>query len=83
VAEARVLRWSAVPGADRYRVNLFDSRGLSLYEAEFTDTVAALPDSIALIAGRAYLWSVDARIGWDRWSSSPLTTFSVIGAPRR
>ena len=83
VAAARVLRWSAVPGADRYRVTLFDAQGRPLYEAQLADTVATLPDSVGLIAGRAYLWSVDARIGWDRWSSSPLTEFSVVAVPRR
>jgi hypothetical protein len=83
VAEARVLRWSAVPGADRYHVSLFDARGRSVYEAQLTDTVAALPDSVRLIAGQPYLWSVDARIGWDRWASSPLTEFSVVAVPHR
>jgi hypothetical protein len=83
VAEARVLRWSAVSGTDRYRVTVFDAQGRSVYEAQLADTVATLPDSVALVAGRSYLWSVEARIGWDRWSSSPLTEFRVAGAPRR
>ena len=47
------------------------------------DTVATLPDSIALVPGQPYLWSVEARIGWDRWTTSPLTAFSVVPAPRR
>jgi hypothetical protein len=83
VAEARVLRWSAVPGADRYHVTLFDARGRLVYEAQLADTLATLPDSVRLIAGHSYLWSVDARIGWDRWASSPLTEFSVVAEPRR
>jgi hypothetical protein len=83
VADARVLRWTAVPGADRYHVTLFDAGGRVRYEAQLADTVAALPDSVTLLPGQSYLWSVEARIGWDRWSSSPLTEFSVAGAPRR
>lgn len=83
VAEARVLRWTAVPGADRYHVTLFDAGGRVRYETQLADTVAALPDSVALVAGQTYLWSVEARIGWDRWSSSPLTEFSIVGVPRR
>ena len=83
VAEARVLRWSAVPGADRYRVTLFDAGGQLLYDAQLADTVATLPDSVTLIAGKSYVWSVDARIGWDRWASSRLTEFSVVAVPRR
>jgi len=83
VAEARVLRWSAVPGADRYHVTLFDAGGRVRYESQLADTVATLPDSIALVPGQPYLWSVEARIGWDRWTTSPLTAFSVVPAPRR
>ncbi|HEX9280472.1 MAG TPA: zf-HC2 domain-containing protein [Gemmatimonadales bacterium] len=83
VAEARVLRWSAVPGADRYHVTLFDAGGGVRYEAQLADTVAALPDSVVLVTGQTYLWGVEARIGWDRWSTSPLTEFSIVGAPRR
>jgi len=83
VAEARVLRWSSVSGADRYRVTLFDTRGQPLYEAQLADTIATLPDSVTLIAGQSYVWTVDARIGWNRWASSPLTEFSVVAVPRR
>jgi len=83
VAEARVLRWSAVLGADRYHVTLFDAGGRVRYEAQLADTVAALPDSVAFVPGQSYLWSVEARIGWDRWTSSPLTEFSVVRASRR
>ena len=43
VAEARVLRWSAVPGADRYHVTLFDAGGRVRYESQLADTVAASP----------------------------------------
>ena len=82
VAEAHVLRWSAVPGADRYHVTLFDAGGRLVYEAQLADTAATLPDSVTLVAGQSYLWSVEARIGWDRWSSSPLTAFSVLRVPR-
>src|SRR5438067_11133803 len=82
VTEAPVLRWSAVPGADRYHVTLFDAGGQLLYDAQLVDTVATLPDSVTLIAGKSYVWSVDARIGWDRWASSRLTEFSVVAVPR-
>ena len=51
--------------------------------AQLADTVAALPDSIALVAGRTYVWLVEARIGFDRWSTSGLVEFSIGGgAPR-
>jgi hypothetical protein len=83
VAEARVLRWSAVPGADRYRVTIFDAAGKPVYDAQLADTVATLPHTIGLVAGRVYLWNVEARIGWNRWTSSPFAEFTVVAVPRR
>jgi hypothetical protein len=77
VKAAGFLRWGTVPGADLYRVILFDAEGRVLYESQLADTVAALPDSITLIAGPRYLWKVEARTGWDRWSASRLVEFSL------
>ena len=80
VAGAGRLQWSSVPGAGRYRVTLFDASGRVLYETSLADTVVALPDSLHLAPGRRLLWKVEARIGYSRWVSSPLTEF-VIGRP--
>jgi len=81
VAEARVLRWRSLAGADRYRVTLFDEGGRVQYETQLADTVVALPDSLLpLVAGRQYLWIVEGRIAPDRWSASDLVRFSI--APR-
>jgi hypothetical protein len=83
VASARTLVWSTVPGADRYRVTLFDADGRVLYETQGADTSAALPDSTVLAPGRTYLWKVEARTGWNRWEPSQLVEFSIAGgAPR-
>jgi hypothetical protein len=71
------LRWGAVVGADRYRVTLFQADGRVLYVLELRDTAAAVPDSIGLIPGSSYVWMVEARTGWDRWSSSRLFQFAV------
>ena len=81
VADVPVLRWAAVPRADRYRVTLFDAAGGVLYEVLLSDTVVAVPDSVAIVAGGVYLWKVDARTGFDRWSASQLVEFSVAGGP--
>lgn len=80
VASATPLEWTAVAGADRYRVTLSDAAGRLLYEFEVTDTVASLPDSIPLVAGRSYVWLVEARTGFNRWSTSRLVEFSIGGA---
>jgi hypothetical protein len=79
VAAADELRWSAVAGADRYRVTLFDAAGRVLYETQASDTVVTLPDSITLLPGATYLWKADARTGFDRWTASQLVEFTIAG----
>jgi hypothetical protein len=75
------LRWESVAGADLYRVTLFHADGRVLYELALRDTVATLPDSVSLVPGAKYLWLVEARTGWNRWSSAPLVEFSVGREP--
>lgn len=78
------LYWSAVPGADRYRVTLFDGAGTVLWQGQTGDSVIALPVAIRLEPRTAYYWKVEARAGWDHWTSSPLAQFSLSarGPPR-
>lgn len=80
VASASPLLWTAVVGADRYRVTLAEASGHVLYETQVADTVLALPDSIVLVPGRSYVWLVEARTGFDRWQTSQLVEFSTTGA---
>ena len=77
----QVLRWHSVPGANRYRVTVFEEDGSVLYETAVTDTMAALPGTMDLEPRRSYYWLVAARTDFDRWSTSALTEFSVNGAP--
>ena len=77
VAIAETLRWTTVDAADRYRTTLFNDQGAVLYETQTIDTIVALPDSVHLAPGRSYLWKVEARTGWGRWSASPLIEFSI------
>lgn len=81
VAAVHDLRWSSVVGADRYRLTVFDATGAVRYETVTPDTTAALPDSMSFIPGRAYLWKVEARTGWDRWSASELAEFTIARSP--
>ena len=82
VAAATTLGWTAVPGAERYRVTLFDAAGKLLFETELNDTLVAIPDSISIDPGRLYLWKVEARTGWERWVSSELIRFRAEPAPK-
>jgi hypothetical protein len=72
-----LLRWAGVAGAGRYRVTLYRSDGQVLYGLELPDTTTPLPDSVTLSAGQVYLWKVEARTGWDRWTASELVRFTV------
>jgi len=70
-----------VTRADRYRVTLFRADGSLLYQLELPDTAAPLPDSVPLPPGHRYLWKVEARTGWDRWTTSELVSFTVTEDP--
>jgi hypothetical protein len=77
VSSVAQLQWFGIPGADRYRVRLFDAEGELLWEAQGTDTALALPDSLHLTAGRRYYWTVAGRTGVGHWVESPLTAFAI------
>ena len=78
VTEAPRVIWSEVRGANRYRVTLYDSAGLVLWEVATTDTLATLPASIALRHDARYFWRVRARTGFDRWTESSLVEFRIV-----
>lgn len=80
-AAVRQLAWTAVAGADRYRLTLFDAAGTVVWETQTSDTVTPLPESIHLRPGASYLWKVEAQTGWNRWVGSELVQFS-LGSPR-
>jgi len=78
---ARILRWTRVERADRYRVTVFDGAGTVVWRTETPDTLVSLPDAAGLVAGMSYLWRVDARVGVDRWVESRLQPLAVGGLP--
>jgi hypothetical protein len=77
VARVDRLVWSSVPGAERYRVRLYDGEGSVLWSAETADTAAALPDSVTLQPRVPYFWRVEAQAEWMRWAASDLTSFRI------
>ena len=54
--------WRPVVKAEHYLVVVVDTTGAELFAGETRDTAMALPDSVHLVAGRAYLWWVQARL---------------------
>jgi hypothetical protein len=79
------IHWTSVAIADRYRLTLLDQDGSIRWEFETVDTFATFPDRIVLEQGAAYYWTVDARIGFDRWVESELAAFRLasLGTSRR
>jgi hypothetical protein len=77
VGTVEEFRWTAVPGADLYRVILYDDTGEVLWQAETPASSLAPPDTVRIGPGALYLWQVDARVAWDRWVSSELVRFSI------
>lgn len=82
VARVDRLVWSSVPGAERYRVRLYDGEGSVLWTVETADTSAALPDSVRLQPRVSYFWRVEAQAEWMRWAASDLVPFQIVGRPR-
>jgi len=76
------LVWSGVPGAERYRVRLYDREGSTLWTGETTDTSVALADSIRLEARVPYFWRVEAQAEPLRWTASDLVSFQVVRSRR-
>jgi len=79
VARVDSLVWSNVPGAERYRVRLYDREGSVLWSVETTDTSAALPDSLGLQLRVPYFWRIEAQAEWMRWTASDLVSFRITG----
>jgi len=78
---ARILRWTRVERADRYRVSVFNGAGTVVWRTETPDTSVSLPDAAGLVVGTSYLWRVDARVGIDRWLESRLQPLGGSGLP--
>jgi len=64
--ERPVFRWTAVPGAESYRVQVIDSAGQPVAEFEQKGETAQLPEGVRLKAGEAYSWNVEARLANGR-----------------
>jgi hypothetical protein len=56
----RLFTWTSVPGAAGYRFHLYESDGAAIVSVSGRDTVYTVDQSVALITGRTYLWSVEA-----------------------
>jgi hypothetical protein len=55
------FRWQGIEGGGKYRFELTDDTGRSLYETEVQSTTLKLPASVALKEGASYTWEVSTR----------------------
>ena len=54
--------WRSVPATLRYQVDVIDSAGRAVFSTNTADTSFALPDSVRLVPGNGYTWSVRAEL---------------------
>lgn len=60
------FRWQAVEPGAKYRFELSDDTGRTLFESDVDDTTLRLPPSVALRPGGSYTWEVSARMPDNR-----------------
>lgn len=70
------LRWTTVPGADLYRVQIWNREGTVVWSTDTRDTTLSLPLEMTK-SGGSYLWEVKARTGWDRWVTSDFVELTI------
>ena len=76
------FRWQKLEAAARYRFELTDETGKSLYEIELDSTSLRLPSSVQLRDGVSYTWEISARAPDNRRYVSA-SDFSVASAELR
>lgn len=76
------FRWTPLPSAQAYRVQVIDSAGQTVAEFEQKGESGQLPESIRLKAGEAYSWIVEARLANGR-RLSRTADFAVLDAEAR
>jgi hypothetical protein len=70
--------WSAAQGAESYRLTVSRKDGEPVWASTGTDTVAKLPDSIALRTNERYFWVADVLLSDGTTRSTGLREFGVI-----
>ncbi|MCB1743780.1 MAG: hypothetical protein KDK91_25620 [Gammaproteobacteria bacterium] len=63
------LRWSAVPGASRYTVELTDETAAVVFSTDTRTTTVALPAELRFSAGGYYEWHVQASVEGRRFQA--------------
>jgi hypothetical protein len=70
--------WSAVPGAESYRLTVSADDASTVWSLSGTDTLAALPDSVTLRPNEHYHWVADVLLSDGSTRSTGLREFTVV-----
>lgn len=79
------FRWTAVPNASRYHVEIVEVDATEVWGADTTQTYVALPPQVIaqFLPGKNLLWTVTAYRGNDVLAASPTQDVRVIVKPSR
>ena len=69
--------WRPVGNAERYTLVVVDTTGTEVFATETRDTSLAVPDSVRMSAGHAYLWWVQARLADQSTVTAVTQRFTV------
>jgi anti-sigma factor RsiW len=69
--------WAGAPGAQSYRLTVSRENGVAVWSSSGTDTVAVLPDSVALNPSERYFWVSDALLSDGATRSTGLREFGL------
>lgn len=70
--------WGKVSGALSYHLTVTTATGEQVWSASSTDTTLAAPETITLVTGVRYLWSVDAITSDGSTRSTGIHEFGII-----
>jgi hypothetical protein len=70
--------WSAIPGAESYRLTVSGEDLRTVWSSSGIDTLAALPDSVALRPNERYHWVADVLLSDGSTRSTGLREFTVV-----
>lgn len=77
---SRAIRfvWGRAPDAVTYRLSVTRADGVAVWSRSVADTVAVLPDSVALGPGQSYFWVADALLRDGTTRSTGLRAFEPV-----
>jgi hypothetical protein len=70
--------WGSAPQALSYHITITGENGTEVWSGSAMDTTIVLPSSVPIVAGRKYLWVVDAVTSDGTTQSTGLHEFGIV-----